>query len=496
MVPGGRRSWSPLRCAKRSDWCPKLVPAAGAVLTSLVPPSFEFGSQAEFACRKGLRRVSGDLRVACDFPGVWCTDNGYGRCAGNASFLQCEPDPEYCPALPGMVYDQPAPEGREAVAVAEAAARTPRVSWVSMVLPVAAAPLGAEATLACPQHYHRVRGDEHVICEHGAMSGVWQRAGARTTGLVDDALAEPVVCELDPIFGARRLLYTSADQLHVGNVSVGDDVVPNIDQNTSDYDASHFQTHLRPPQTGEYALSVEVVGKFVLTLDDGVLLEGRSVGAAPERFRAAAVRLSASEFYALRVQYELDPALAGRGNPESVPRRVRLFWAYGGQPEAIIPPIALRHTFAQPSGFPHVFMPVNDPAPCTSGHVEQISGLRVGDSGILTHGTVGRNYSQDLTCKWRLLAAEIVRFAFYVNYFDIEDSPACAADHLEIKAGTRTGAQLVGSFCGMQPQGKVLADVARVTEMLVDFTSDSAVERTGFNISYVVIVAPATLENT
>mmetsp|Transcript_67212 Transcript_67212/g.186199 ORF Transcript_67212/g.186199 Transcript_67212/m.186199 type:complete len:221 (-) Transcript_67212:158-820(-) len=214
------------------------------------------------------------------------------------------------------------------------------------------------------------------------------------------------------------------------------------------------------------------------------------MGADPEVFETEAVTLSASEFYALRLQYELDPALPGMAHYERVPRLVRLLWASEGQPWEVVPPTALRHTFEQPSSFPRVLMPTNDPAPCVSGQVEQVTGLTVGDTGVLVDGSPDHDYNQDIHCMWRLRATDIVRFTFFVNSFELEDSPGCAADRLVLRAGTRTGAQLVGTYCGVQPQGMVLGDVLRMPEMLVDFVTDGAVEHAGFNISYVVREAP------
>merc|ERR1711865_490383 len=132
-------------------------------------------------------------------------------------------------------------------------------------------------SVACPEHFQRVRGDDRIVCDHGSKGvGTWQVVGASNTMLVDEAIAEPLVCELDTRLGVLRHYFSTTVKPHGGGGQSAYDVVPNIDQHTSAFDAAYFMSILVPPHTGKYTLYVEVVGRFLLSFQEKVLLTGRS----------------------------------------------------------------------------------------------------------------------------------------------------------------------------------------------------------------------------
>merc|ERR1712048_761955 len=107
--------------------------------------------------------------------------------------------------------------------------------------------------------------------------------------------------------------------------------------------------------------------------------------------------------------------------------------------------------------------------------------LEVGATGVLADGSEYRSHNQNLHCQWWLRATELVRFNFFVNMFDIEETPDCAADSLQFLEGDN----LIGSYCGTLERGQLLMSV-KASELYIDFVTDDAVERNGFNITYVV----------
>lgn len=57
-------------------------------------------------------------------------------------------------------------------------------------------------------------------------------------------------------------------------------------------------------------LSVEVVGAFVFTWGERILLAGRSQGFLPEVF-SSSLELNSSDFYFFHLEYWADPLLSG-----------------------------------------------------------------------------------------------------------------------------------------------------------------------------------------
>jgi hypothetical protein len=269
--------------------------------------------------------------------------------------------------------------------------------------------------------------------------------------------------------------------LYLENETLGQDVVPNIDQLTSEFSAVQFDTHLRPQEPGSYKLSVEVVGHFVLSLDGHAILTGRSNNTEPALFTSDALELLSTTFYELGVQYALDPA--GELSSVLLSGHVRLLWAADAELPAVVPPEALYHSLEHLSGFPRVITIANDPTPCVSHEYTTYDRLESGDTGQFTHGSPYYSYNAGLTCYWQLKTLSGSRqFNFVVDFFDVQDTPGCTADSLTISA---PGGYPSDVFCGSRSRGELLISL-NSEEVIVTFSTDSFFEGRGFNITFAV----------
>lgn len=459
----GSRERERIHCVANRSYCQVLVPNNGSEIASVVPTTLEAGAIVQLACRKGFRPAGGNTTFQCGPGGEWCVDGG--DCGGPLELLRCDVQPSYCSALVGEVPLEPN-----------------TTTDVRSLLPLADGVFGDRRHVECPAGHVRVQGAEQVVCAHGSTGeGVWQPAFAATAGLDDDLLAEPVVCVLDSIHGVRRKYYTSAERLYLEGEALGQDVVPNIDQLTSEFSAVQFDTHLRPLEPGSYTLSVEVVGHFVLSLDGDVVLTGRSNGTEPAFFTSGALDFLGTSFYALGLKYALDPA--GELPFALLSSRVRLLWAAGAEPPAVVPPEALYHSLEDLSGFPRVITIANDPTPCVSHEYTTHENLESGDAGHFLHGSPYHSYNAGLTCYWQLKTRSgLKQFNFFADFFDVQDTPDCTADSLTISA---PGGYPSDVFCGSRSRGELLISLAS-EEVIVTFSTDSFFEGRGFNITWEV----------
>jgi len=336
-----------------------------------------------------------------------------------------------------------------------------------------------------------------LTCAHGEGGrGAWQPRATPTHHLVDSLRAAPVVCELDGTYGVQRRFFTSVGQLHeAAEAQAGAEVVPNINQTSSVYDAAHFRGHLRIDEAGRYALSVEVVGKFLLSVEESPVLAGRSRGHEPELFTAATAHFVPG-YYMFHLQYEFDPLQVGGEGTAPIFRHVRLLWQAEDVPGlealAVVPPFVLHHSFRDFAGFPRIIDLVNDPNQCDS-YVDNgigLNDLKLHDTGIISDGTTGRMYNPSLTCTWRLYSAALRRFTFSVgDYFQLEATPDCIGDRLEILFGD--DAERWGAYCGDLAPGEIFASLPGMQTVWLRFVTDRIVEREGLHIRYTVEPAEA-----
>ncbi|CAE8599931.1 unnamed protein product, partial [Polarella glacialis] len=494
---GGQSSLQ-ISCSLNRTWCPALPVLTGAAVTSLAPPHQGVGSEVMLQCRRGFRRQAGNPYARCTegtTTGVWCSGTGPDDCTTPAIWLHCEAIPDYCSPMNGgeslIANVSAGMEGED-----EFPSHVTRV--VSEVIPVPAGAYGGIVELQCPPHHRQVIGDSRVVCGHGPLgSGAWQRARENSTivsdssvddstiQLVDEAIAQPLVCELDHMYGARRQYYTTFSGLYGGNRS-GLDVVPNIDETESQYDSYHFETWLSPNISDSYIFSIEVIGSFTFSLDGRVLLSGRSKGVEAQRFRPPAQELLINEYYKLSLQFLSDPDLSDRSDPaqREVTRHIRLLWASTSQPTpVIVPPTVLYHSFEQLYSFPRVVSTLNDMYPCDAEN-PVIRRLSINDTGVLFDGTKGRKYNQKLHCTIVISTEMDAVFNVFVNYFDVQETPGCIADRVDISQGLGGGQiELVGARCGVYAKGDVLASF-QGRALQIDFVTDNDIENEGFNISY------------
>lgn len=483
---------SMLSCLKNRTWCPTPQLLNGSVITKLEPPSYEIGSRLSLACLRGLDAVEGHMELKCMLGtglsgsrGEWRAQTRDGRWNVPPIPLQCKHQMSYCPDLRSASADRIIAPGL----LTEDEPYLFETRIINQTIAVPANRLGTTVTVSCPEHFQRVRGDSSIVCDHGAKSGgTWQVAGAPVTTLVDDAIAEPLVCELDTSYGVFRHYFTTTMREYGGEGQSGYDVVPNIDQHTSAFDAAYFKSFLRPPRTGKYTLYVEVVGRFLLSFQERVLLTGRSHSSTPKRFKSGILQLELGEYYEIHLQYALDPAMPEERDPAPMPRHVRLLWQSDDNFMHLepVPPTALRHSFSPLAGYSGsaVATLVNDPNPCDSKNPVLLHSLPLYSKGTITHGSTDRNYNANLDCKWHLTAPGLSRFNFIVEFFDVQPSRECTADAVVFRIGL-TG-DILQSMCGSSPKGGVLM-TRKDVEIGVQFRTDGMFEGRGFNITYEVL---------
>jgi len=243
---------------------------------------------------------------------------------------------------------------------------------------------------------------------------------------------------------------------------------------------------MTPPQTGKYTLYVEVVGRFLLSFQEKVLLTGRSLGATPKRFKSGILSLKYKMFYELILQYTLDPQMPEETDPAPMPRHVRLLWQsddftdiHALEP---VPPTVLRHSFTPLYGYPTIATLVNDPQPC--GGTVLLHNLPFGYVGTIATGGGVTSYNANLDCQWHFTTPGLARFNFIVNFFDVQPSRECTADAVVIRMGL-TG-DILGTFCGSIVPTGILGTYKGVS-FGFQFRTDDIFEGKGFNITYQVV---------
>jgi len=468
----------PSRLRAQESFCPRLDLADGSYIASL-DQEMQAGTHVSFECKRGYRWVSGDKTAKCHLSaqgesGEWLTLSVHGFWRATKP-LRCELEPNYCPGV---------------------GSPTTRQSF-------APAALGALVEWSCQPAYQRVLGDTRMVCGHGslAVGGAWRREhvrypeavhetieSLRRSPLVADDLAEPLVCQLNPIHGVGCRYFKSHWESRTAEfpeIPETMDVLPNIDLTSSDYDIVHFETYIKPPQSEMFTFHVEVVGRFVLSVHKRVLLEGES--GLREEFMSQAVLLTAADFHLLSLQYVLDPEFPEDGY-DGTSAHIRLFWESAGVPRAVVPATALYHSLKSVHGFPRPLWPVDHPDPC-SGSTE-FSGLEIGSTGYFTHGGPGYGYNPNMHCRWWIrTSGELLKFRFVVTTFDVEPSMNCVKDHLDVRLGNLVTSNLYGGFCGSYHEGHELI-TGTAKEMVVEFISDEQYERPGFNITFEILRPP------
>ncbi|CAL1134184.1 unnamed protein product, partial [Cladocopium goreaui] len=448
LAPDGSQARPEISCTLNRSWCPELPSLINhAAVVSMMPLHRAVDTEVRFACRRGFQATAGHAFGRCSVDG-WCSmaDPSDPTCVTPPDWLRCEAIPAYCPPWSGYNFSEPynSSSAPKVVRVVDPLAHV----FLREVrqLPLPSGLLGDVVTVTCPSEFSRASGDTRFRCGHGLNGGQWQREVASVPQyndnstpdailhLVDEATAEPLVCELETMKGVRRKYYDRLPGLFRNHSdSAGYDVVPYINQFQSPYDAAQFEAYLRPKLAGNYTLSIEVLGSFVLTWEKEILLAGRSQGLFPELFNTSELELSSDQFYFFHLEYWADPLLPERTDQEMItfPRRIRFLWSGPAGEMQPVPYTELYHSFDEVYGYPITLRGINDPAPCDSQNTVSITGLLEGDNGTIIDGSIGYNYNEDLTCDWMLEATGNVRFTIFANFFDVVGTTNCGGDRLE-----------------------------------------------------------------
>lgn len=102
-------------------------------------------------------------------------------------------------------------------------------------------------------------------------------------------------------------------------------------------------------------------------------------------------------------------------------------------------------------------------------------------SGELTSPEYPANYSAGLDCDWHLTGTIDHLLEIQVENFELEQSPNCSADYLEVRNGGGTDSPLIGRFCGRDIPARI---PGFSHEMRLILHTDSAINGRGFRLRW------------
>jgi len=102
-------------------------------------------------------------------------------------------------------------------------------------------------------------------------------------------------------------------------------------------------------------------------------------------------------------------------------------------------------------------------------------------SGELTSPDYPANYSSGLHCDWKLTGAIGHLLEIQVENFELEPSPNCTADYLEIRNGGDAVSPLIGRFCGQSIPTRI---PSFSHEMRLILHTDAAINGRGFRLRW------------
>ncbi len=103
--------------------------------------------------------------------------------------------------------------------------------------------------------------------------------------------------------------------------------------------------------------------------------------------------------------------------------------------------------------------------------------------GSIVDGSASSNYAPNSDCKWLISPANIYSITLSVNQIDLENS----YDYIKVYDGNTTNAPLLASWSGNTIPSNVTSTGG---EMLVHFTSDHLINKSGFDLSYSTTSTP------
>uniref|UniRef100_H2ZEW6 CUB domain-containing protein n=1 Tax=Ciona savignyi TaxID=51511 RepID=H2ZEW6_CIOSA len=97
--------------------------------------------------------------------------------------------------------------------------------------------------------------------------------------------------------------------------------------------------------------------------------------------------------------------------------------------------------------------------------------------GIITSPNFPNNYDPNTYCKWQIRVEDDRTAVVEFRYFNVENSPNCAYDNVQIYNGPSTSHPPLGTFCGPFRPNLVVSTSNRI---LLTFKSDDSTQKTGF----------------
>uniref|UniRef100_A0A914PER5 CUB domain-containing protein n=1 Tax=Panagrolaimus davidi TaxID=227884 RepID=A0A914PER5_9BILA len=92
-------------------------------------------------------------------------------------------------------------------------------------------------------------------------------------------------------------------------------------------------------------------------------------------------------------------------------------------------------------------------------------------------------YPPDSFCVWNITVSQGYRVAATFRYFNLEPHKNCSYDKLEIYESTVANPEtLIGRFCGQNIPKFITTNTSN--SMIVKFTSDASIQKTGFHIEF------------
>ncbi|XP_013390346.1 bone morphogenetic protein 1 [Lingula anatina] len=114
-----------------------------------------------------------------------------------------------------------------------------------------------------------------------------------------------------------------------------------------------------------------------------------------------------------------------------------------------------------------------------------------GTTGLIKSLNYGTgNYNNNANCKWKITApaGKIIKLTFLA--FAVEEGgTSCQYDKLSVYDGSSASARLIKNYCGKGTQNEISSTG---NALYLTFTSDEAVEESGFSIRYTVVDPPKT----
>lgn len=116
----------------------------------------------------------------------------------------------------------------------------------------------------------------------------------------------------------------------------------------------------------------------------------------------------------------------------------------------------------------------------TSGTLRCGEVLHAGEGKIQSPNHPGK-YPSNVNCEWLITAEYTNHITLLFSTFELEESPGCHYDYLEIYDGRNSNSPLLGKYCGMNQPGPLTSSSQSI---FMKFISDMTIERLGFSVNF------------